>query len=266
MSKKTIWANAIVHNEENFIWFSIMSVVDFVDKVLVWDSGSTDKTVEIIKEIIRQKGEKVEFKEVGPVDKNGFTKMRQAMLEQSICDWVLVLDGDEVWWEDSIKQVVREVNDKGEKIEGIVVPMIVPVGDIFHFQEESAGQYQLLGRRGHLSLKLISKKIPGLHVDWPYGKESYLDQDNRLIQERSKIVFIDKPLLHVTHLKRSNLKRIYEKFKHELGNLIKEDFVFPEVFYKPYPKIFSSPWIKMSGINLMVAKFLTPLKKIKRRL
>ena len=46
-----IWANTVVHNEENFIWFAIMSVVDYVDKVLVYDTGSTDQTVSIIKEI-----------------------------------------------------------------------------------------------------------------------------------------------------------------------------------------------------------------------
>ena len=53
MAKQTIWANTIVHNEENFIWFAIMSVIDWVDKMLVWDTGSTDKTVEIIEEIIK---------------------------------------------------------------------------------------------------------------------------------------------------------------------------------------------------------------------
>ena len=46
-----IWVNTIVHNEENFIWFAVMSVIDYVDKVLIYDTGSTDKTVEIIKEI-----------------------------------------------------------------------------------------------------------------------------------------------------------------------------------------------------------------------
>lgn len=262
----TIWANCIVHNEENFIWFAIMSVVDFVDKVLVWDTGSTDKTVEIIKEIILKKGEKIEFKEVGTVDKDEFTKMRQKMLEESKCDWVLILDGDEIWWEDSIKKIIKEINMKGASIEGIVVPMIVPVGDIYHIQEEQAGQYELMGRKGHLSLRAINRNIPGLHVDWPYGQEGYFDKDNISVQEKERMMFIDAPYLHVTHLKRASKARVYNKFKYELGDRVNKDFKFPEVFYKYYPTVVQSPWFKLSGVGLVKAKLLTPLRKLKRRL
>lgn len=261
-----VWANTIVHNEENFVWFAIMSVVDWVDKVLVWDTGSTDKTIEIIKEVIKEKGDKVKFKEVGSADKYEFTKMRQKMLEQSKCDWILILDGDEIWWEDSIKQVVREINAKGAKIGGVVVPMVVPVGDIYHLQEESAGRYQLLGRKGHLSLRAINRKIPGLHVGLPYGKESFFDENDRLIQEREGIIFLDSPYLHITHLKRSGSKRKIDKFKFELGNQANKDFKYPEVLYKDYPQIVPSPWFKISGIELLKAKILTPLRRFKRRL
>ncbi|MDO8638062.1 MAG: glycosyltransferase [Candidatus Daviesbacteria bacterium] len=261
-----IWANCIVHNEENFIWFAIMSVVDFVDKILVWDTGSTDKTVEIIKEIIKIKGDKIEFSEVGLTDKYEFTKMRRSMLDNSECDWILILDGDEIWWESSIKQIIKEINAKGDKIEGIVVPMIVPVGDIFHLQEERAGKYKIHGKKGHISLKAINRRIPGLHVDWPYGKEGYFDKNNKLIQEREEIIFIDAPFLHVTHLKRSGLKKKLEKFKYELGDPVNEDFKFPEVFYQGYPTIIRCPWSKLSGIKLIKARLLTPLRKFKRRL
>lgn len=261
-----IWVNTIVHNEENFIWFAIMSVIDYVDKILVWDTGSTDKTVEIINEIIKEKGDKVEFKEVGTVDKHEFTKMRQEMLEQSKCDWILILDGDEIWWKDSIEKIVKEIKTRGDKIEGIVVPMKIPVGDIFHLQEDSAGRYRLLGRQGHLNLRVIKRKIPGLHVDWPYGKESFFDKDNNLIQEREGMIFLDAPYLHVTHLRRSRQKRKIDKFKHELGNIVKKDFKFPEVLYIFPPQDVPLSWNQISGIDLVRAKLLTPLRKIKRRL
>lgn len=259
-----IWANSIVNNEENFIWFAVMSVVDYVDKVLVWDTGSSDKTVAIINDLKKRLGGKIEFREVGEVSPEEFTRKRQKMLDQSDCDWVLILDGDEIWWEDSIKKVILEINKRSREIEGIVVPMVVPVGDIYHIQEEKAGKYNILGKKGHLSLKAFSKKIPGLHADWPYGKEGFFDEDNRLIQEREKIVFVETPFLHVTHLKRSSEKRRYEKFKFELGNKVKEGFKFPEVLFKKPPKIVSSPWKKISGANFIKAKLLTPLRKIKR--
>lgn len=261
-----IWVNTIVNNEENFIWFSIMSVVDFVDKILVWDSGSTDKTVEIIKEIIKIKGNKIEFREVGLVNKYQFSKMRQKMLDESKCDWILILDGDEIWWEGSIKKLVNEIKIKGDKIDGIVVPMVVPVGDIFHVQEEAAGQYNLLGRKGHLNLRAINRNIPGLHADWPYGKESYFDSDNKLVQERENVIFLEAPYLHVTHLKRSGIKRKNNKFKFELGERVSKDFKFPESLYLEYPLIVPSPWTKISGKRKIISRILTPLRKIKRRL
>src|SRR3989344_4237267 len=187
----TLWANTIVNNEENFLYFAVMSVADFVDKILIWDTGSKDKTVEVIKSLQKKLGE-------------------------SQCDWILILDGDEVWWRDSIKEVRNVIEEKGKEIEGIVVPMKVPVGDIFHMQEEQAGQYKILGKKGHLSLKVFSKRIPGLYVDWPYGKEGFFDEDKRLIQEREKIIFHNAYFLHVTQLKRRR-EELYEYRYTDIG-------------------------------------------------
>lgn len=261
-----IWVNTIVNNEENFIWFAVMSVIDYVDKILIWDTGSTDGTVDIIKELMEVYRDKISFKEVGEVNKYQFAEIRQKMLEESECDWVLILDGDEIWWDDSIKKLREEINLKGNQIDGIVVPMVVPVGDIFHLQEERAGRYEVLGKKGHLTLKAFSKSIPSLHVDDFYGKEAFLDKDNTPIQEREKIIFLNTPFLHVTHLKRSKYKRKYDKSKYELGNPVSENFKFPEVFYKNYPRQIPDPFQKISGTDLIKAKFLTPLRKLKRRI
>lgn len=257
--------NTIVNNEENFIWFALMSVVDFVDKILVWDTGSTDKTVKVIEEVKKIKKDKISFREVGPVNEHEFTKMRERMLEQSKCDWFLILDGDEIWWKKSIKKVILEINKSGDKMDGIFVPMLVPVGDIYHLQEEKAGMYRIKGKKGHISLKAINRRIPGLHVDWPYGKEGFFDGSGKLVQKREKIVFLDTPFLHATHLRRSNSKRIYQKFKYELGNKVPDSFKFPEVFYEEYPSFISSPWQQMGGFGKLAASMLTPLRKAKRR-
>lgn len=265
MAKKTIWVNTIVHNEENFIWFALMSVIDYVDKILVWDTGSTDKTVEIIREVKKNWGERIEFKEVGVVDKYEITKTRQAMLEQSDCDWILILDGDEIWWENSIKRLVQAINSRGRKIEGIVVPMIVPVGDMYHFQESSAGRYELLGKKGHLNLRAINKGIPGLHVDKPYPLEGYFDNDNKLIQARKRIIFLDAPYLHATHLKRSSKVRPYNKFKYEIGKRFPSNFKYPEVFLIPKPAIVPSPFQKLSSKNHFLANIITPIRRVKRK-
>lgn len=236
-----IWANCIVHNEENFIWFALMSVVDFVDKILVWDSGSCDKTVEIIREIKKEKGDKIEFKEVGDLDKDEFTKMRQVQLEKSNCDWILILDGDEVWWSDSIKKVADLIKRNGKEIDAIVNPFYNMVGDIYHYQLEEYGRYEIAGRRGHLTIRAINRRIAGLHLAGPYGEETYVDKDEKPIQQRDseKIVFMDAPFLHLTHLKRSSIDG-HRKLKYDKG--LKFNKSFPEVFYLKRPVGIASPW------------------------
>ncbi len=45
----TIWGQTVIRNEENWVWFAIMSVIKFVDKVIVYDLGSADNTLKIVK-------------------------------------------------------------------------------------------------------------------------------------------------------------------------------------------------------------------------
>ena len=114
--------------------------------------------------------------------------------------------------------------------------------------------------------RAINKKIPGLHVNLPYGKEGFFDENNKPIQERKNIVFLNTPFLHTTHLRRSTKERKINKFKYEIGNIVPDGFKFPEVLHKNYPKIIQSPWSKITGYKLLKARILTPLRKFKRRL
>lgn len=140
----TIYAHCLVKNEENFIWYAISSIIDFVDKALIWDNGSTDNTVQIIEELKKKWPTKIVFKSFSGSVSEG----RQKMIEGTDADWFIVLDGDEVWWEDSIKKLVDEINENGEKLDSIVVPFKNLVRDIFHYQEESKGKYVIDGIEG----------------------------------------------------------------------------------------------------------------------
>lgn len=272
---KTVTAHCLVKNEARFVWFSVMSVIRHVDKVLLWDTGSTDGTQDIIHEILkaREVKNKVDFKEIGEVNPETFTKVRQSMLNETKTDWFIVVDGDEIWWEESIVKVVAEINKGGDKIESIVVPTYNLVGDIFHYQEELAGGYNLAGRRGHLALRGVNRKIPGLKSDRPHGTWGWTDNTGRMIQDRgpNKILFVEAPYLHATHLPRAK-SRIQEfdvpkrakKLKYEFGLPFSRDFYYPEVFFRPRPSIVPSPWEKMSLDYKLKAFLQTPLRKIKR--
>lgn len=267
-----ITAHTLIKNEENFIWYSVMSVIDYIDELLIWDTGSDDKTKEIVKEIIKKFPDKINYDEFKDIDEHEYSNLRQAMLDKTNTDWIMILDGDEIWWEDSIKNTVNFINNKGKNYEAIIVPTTNLVGDIFHYQESNAGQYIFGNKKGHYALRFINKNIPGLHIGDIYGKEGFFDNENKPIQNRdpNKIAFLDNPYLHATHLARSkndsNVMQRNRKLKHELGIRFPNDFYYPESFFIEKPQIVPNIW-KKTDLNFKIkAPLETPLKKIKRRI
>src|SRR5579859_5329971 len=100
-----ITAQVLVKNEENFIWYSVMSVIHYVEKMMIWDTGSSDNTRNIVKRICAEFPDKVSFEEIGEVDEEKYSDTRQRMLDGVKSGWIFILDGDEIWWEESIKKV-----------------------------------------------------------------------------------------------------------------------------------------------------------------
>lgn len=273
MKKKTIWAHTLVKNEERYLWYAVMAIIDHVDKVLLWDTGSSDHTVEIIQEIKKIKGEKVDFREVGSVDPVKFTEVRQKMLDETKSDWFLIVDGDEIWWEDSIKKVVETIKNDESGLEMIISPYYNIIGDIYHYQEEAGGGYYIDNHSGHINIRAVSRNIPGLHLEKPHGQQGFYDGERVLIQERpvKNRQFLDFPYLHFTNMRRSfsakedkNVPKRNIKFKYELGISFSKDFSYPEVFYKDAPEFVLSPWSRMSNSYLVRAGMETLLKKVKR--
>ncbi|MBI2128538.1 MAG: glycosyltransferase [Nitrosarchaeum sp.] len=204
-----------------------------------------------------------------------FTVVRQKMLDETKGDWLLILDGDEVWWRDSVKKIVETIQREGKDLDSLVMPYYNIIGDIYHFQEEEAGQYKIDDRKGHINTRVVNRNIQGLHFDKPYGQESLFDKNNTLIQERSpnKRKFLDSPYMHFTNMVRSSsskqdqtvLKRGF-KYKYELGKAFPKNFKYPEVFYMDFPKFIPSPWVKRSKSYLIKSAILTGPRWLKRRL
>lgn len=299
MKHKSICVHTLVKNEEKFVWYSIMSVYKYVDRIRVWDMGSTDNTRTIIGKIIDlpdspgkmyyedalmnnfdEEIARQHLLDQTPIpqdifeSKHFFPWTREQMLQKTTADWFIVVDADEIWWEDSIKKVVDLIQEKGDELESIVVPTIVPVGDIFHRQEDQAGRYRLAGHVGHYSIRAINRRIPGLHSHGKHGVWGWVDENNKMIQDRDpkKIGYVDAPYIHVTHLERAGggkgadvIKRS-KKLKHEIGNPFPKDYYYPEVFFKPRPMIVDDPWKVMDSKFRFISYLETPLRKLKRRI
>ena len=77
----------IVKNEERFLGQCLASVKDIADELIVIDTGSTDRTVEIA----REHGAQVGYFEWC----NDFAAARNASIAPATGDWILFLDADE---------------------------------------------------------------------------------------------------------------------------------------------------------------------------
>lgn len=104
----TISLCMIAKDEEVFIGKALVSVRDFVDEIIVVDTGSKDRTIEIalsygaiIKKSIWQKD---------------FSYHRNESIKLATSDWILIMDCDEVLQIGNIKGI-REIIDKtGENV------------------------------------------------------------------------------------------------------------------------------------------------------
>lgn len=91
MGNKSVSLCMIVKNEEKFLEKCLNSVLDIVDEIIIVDTGSTDKTVDIAKKFNAQ---------VFNYEWNdSFSDARNFSLSKATKDWILIMDGDDVFEE-----------------------------------------------------------------------------------------------------------------------------------------------------------------------
>lgn len=256
MNKKTnLTANMIVKNEEKWVWFAIMSVISYVDQIIIFDTGSTDNTVKIIEDILQNSEyrNKIIFEKKGLVNPIEFTELRQEQLERTKTKWFLVIDGDEIWYGDTIKALVDFINSPNNPHTMVAINFHNCVGDVFHYKDFKSESYKIKGVVGSITIRAFSKDIKGIHCGGIYGVEGYIDENNIPVQADENSIFIlDGFYLHTSYLQRSSsILRDWEipyrrqKVFTRLTNRVDEKFIFPEVFKLTRPAIVSSPYKKM---------------------
>lgn len=266
-----ITAHTIVKNEDKFIWYAISSVLPYVEKFLVYDTGSADDTVKIIKSF---KNNKIIFRQIPIHDASEIAKLRDSQIGETETDWFWIVDGDEIYSRSLCQEITSIVKTEGDKLEGIIVGRFDLLGDIYHYQDESVGAYDMLGKTGHMALRLINKKTSsGLHVAGNYPYEEYFDKDgvDLIFHPKEKFRFTKGKLFHAMYLDRSslgaNLTDTYHrnKWKIELGHRFPKDTKYPEVFNTDRPDIVSDVTTKRSLLYEIGAYFITPAKILKRQ-
>lgn len=198
----SITAHCLVVNEENFIWYAIKSVIDFVDKIIIFDTGSTDKTVAIIESLANEYPNKIIFEEKGQCNKKQHTELRQEMIDRTTTDWFMILDGDEVWTIRSMQEAIKTIQ-VNSNIDCLIAPFYLCVGDVFH-RYYAKGSIEMLGKKDFFYPRFIKMK-ENVHWDGDYNQDVLVFADGREVFRNETTIILQNRYWHLTHLKRSAL-------------------------------------------------------------
>jgi glycosyltransferase involved in cell wall biosynthesis len=257
--------HCLVKNEDIWVKAAIESVLPFAEKIFVFDTGSTDKTVEEIKSI---QSPKIIFEKKGATDHFGLVNLRREMIKKTTTDWLLILDGDEIWPEKELEKLIKKAQSAPENVVALVNRNKNCVGDVYHYLPEESAHYELAGRRGNLTIRMI-RKTKSLTISGEFPLETFADENGPLQSQDTNLVFADCWYLHTSHLQRSSLaiprrsesfakNKIWEKGRVlEFANL-------PEVLQKNNK---NSVQLKKRGVMYELGSYLTtPVINLKRKL
>lgn len=109
----TVSACMIVKNEEKLLPDCLESIRDWVDEIIIVDTGSTDKTVEIAETY----GAKIFHQEW----EGNFSKHRNYSLEQATSEWIFIIDADERICTEDVPRLRELINSDQHQIISINV-------------------------------------------------------------------------------------------------------------------------------------------------
>lgn len=257
-----VTGHCLVKNEDRFVWYAINSVLPYLDRLIVFDTGSTDQTVEIIKSI---KSSKIHFEIKSAATPEELVKLREEQLRLTRTPWFFLLDGDEVWPKAMLTTLFTRSFDLSKNKLAVVCRTRNAVGDIYHYLPESFGHYHLLGQTGHFNIRLY-RNVPGLSVKGVYPLESYMLNGHPVNEMEENLAFADVWYLHLTHLDRSSRplfgNQIFhrkKKFQYNLGiKMLPEEI--PEIFFFKGHRDNTLAVKKRSFLYVQIAVFVSVLR------
>ena len=179
----------ITFNEENRIGKTLDSVREIADEIIVVDSESTDKTVEIA----LSKGAKV-FSEKW----KGYGSQKNSVLEKCKGEWILLIDADEVisqQLKEKIKSIINSDNPSNDvykiKLRNIAFKKEIRFGgwDDYVIRLWKNGKVKISDREVHEQYQTNSKigKINEMIIHYTYDSiEEFLEKLNRYTSQSAK--------------------------------------------------------------------------------
>lgn len=212
-------AHILVRNEDQFLKYALESALPFVSDYIIYDTGSTDGTVGVLRDL------GVVWEEKGLVDKISYVALRNEMISKTKTDWFLLVDGDEVWNEEMLKNYLDFTLKQPTNIQATFLRTRNCVGDVFHYR--NSGNYEIAGMKGSLNIRAYRKTV---RWEGEYPLEKCVDST-----DKDSLAFFDGYYWHMTHLKRSSSESPVMGFRKRVYDLgIKSDNL-PQTL-KSFPK------------------------------
>jgi glycosyltransferase involved in cell wall biosynthesis len=136
-----VTVHTVVKNEDKFIWYALKSVLPFVEKAIIFDTGSTDNTVQIIEEL-RKEFKNIDFFKHSISKPDDYGGLREKQVKLTKTPWFLVLDGDEIWPEKELLRLLQLTKELPKEKIAVVNRTRNCVGDIWHYLPETFGKYR----------------------------------------------------------------------------------------------------------------------------
>lgn len=169
-ARQTLSATIISFNEEDRIEACLASVAGVADEIIVVDSGSTDRTVEIA----RRYTDKVYV-----MDWPGYGIQKQRALDRATCDWVLSIDCDEAL-DARMQEEVRALLSKNASEVAFRLPWGVTI----------YGKRLDYGRSARAPLRLFRRT---------HGEFTPAQVHETIVLREGKVGTLGGRLLHYTH-------------------------------------------------------------------
>lgn len=148
--------------DEPFVYYAIKSVYREVDKILLWDTGTTDpSSKESLEQILKEDiEEKIDFRvfeiesKIGHdwdiynfgskiaenKGKFGVSHLRQKQIDETTSEYFLILDGDEIWYEGALTSALQDDRMQDPSWSCGFVP------NVWYAKPEVIFKYDLYGR------------------------------------------------------------------------------------------------------------------------
>lgn len=146
----TIGGISVIRNEQDWVYYSLKSIQDYVDNFIVIENGSTDRTVP---EILRAG--------ITPLYRDGsVAELRNEAASLTGCDWTWWIDGDEVWCNEDAERVVKYIKmyDDNPDVSILDFSLIRFVGDRFHWDGETSYRMPRVYRNS--DVRMYGKSFP----------------------------------------------------------------------------------------------------------